>query len=124
KTWERLKPIQDSSPAFLPTVAVSGDGTVGVSWYDFGDYRPGPGAVLTDLRFAQSRDDGKTWATRRVDGPFDLRSAPRSDAGAFIGDYEGLVGLPHAFGALYVVGRPRSGSQPTAVFYRTVSTRA
>ena len=114
--------IQDSSPAFLPTVAVAGDGTIGVTWYDFHDYASGSGAVLTDLWFGQSRDGGKSWATRRLDGPFDLRSAPRSDAGSFIGDYEGLVGLPHAFGALYVLGQPRSGSLPTAVFYRTVGT--
>jgi BNR repeat-like domain len=123
-TWVRLKMIEDSTQTFLPTVGVTGDGTVGISWYDFRDYRGGSARRLTDLWFGQSRDAGQTWTTERLDGPFDLRSAPRSDAGAFIGDYEGLVGLPGAFGALYVVGQPRSGRLPTAVFYQTVGTRS
>jgi BNR repeat-like domain len=123
RTWTAREAVQDSSQAFLPTVGVAGNGTVGVSWYDFRDYHAGSAAVLTDLRFGQSADAGETWTTARLDGPFDLRSAPRSDAGAFIGDYEALVGLPHGFGALYVLGRPRSGSFPTAVFYVTVAAR-
>ena len=102
---------------------MAGNGTVGVSWYDFRDHHPGSAAILTDLRFGQSADAGETWTTAPLDGPFDLRSAPRSDAGAFIGDYEALVGLPHGFGALYVLGRPRSGPRPSAVFYDTVAAR-
>ena len=92
-----------------------------MSWYDFRDYRPGSTTVLTDLWLAGSHDAGTTWATRRLDGPFDLSSAPRSDAGAFIGDYQGLVGLPQAFGAFYVLGQPRSAG-PTAAYYQAVPT--
>jgi hypothetical protein len=122
-TWATRRVVQDSSQVFLPTVGVAGDGAVGLTWYDFRDYRPGSATVLTDLRFGQSADAGKTWSTARLDGPFDLGSAPRSDAGAFIGDYQALVGLPQAFGALYVLGRPRSGSLPTAAFYDRVAAR-
>jgi hypothetical protein len=120
-TWTTLRVVQGSSQTFLPTVGVAGNGTVGVTWYEFRDH-PGS-AVLTDLWFGRSADAGKIWTTARLDGPFDLRSAPRSDAGAFIGDYQGLVGLPHAFGALYVLGQPRSGRLPTATFFDPVAAR-
>jgi hypothetical protein len=119
-TWTSERAVEASSGTFLPAVGIAGDGTVGVTWYDFEASHQGSATPLTELWLARSRDAGGTWAKERLDGPFDLRSAPRSDAGAFIGDYEGMAGLPRAFGALYVVGQPRSGSLPTAVYYQTV----
>jgi hypothetical protein len=119
-TWTSARVVEASSQTFLPTLGLAGDGTVGVTWYDFDGSHAGSGTPLTNLWLGRSRDLGKTWTRERLDGPFDLRSAPRSDVGAFVGDYQGMVGLPHAFGVLYVLGRPRSGDLPTAVYYDTV----
>jgi len=50
-----------------------------------------------------SADHGLTWRSRRLDGPFDLRSAPvATGEGPFLGDYEGLAGLDRGFAAAYV----------------------
>jgi hypothetical protein len=37
-----------------------------------------------------------------------------------VGDYEGLVGLPTGFAALFVQARPRSRSGPTDIFFSRV----
>jgi hypothetical protein len=115
--------LEAASQTFLPTPGVAGDGTVAVTWYDFDGQHETPGTPLTYLWLGRSRDGGKTWTTTRLDGPFGLRSAPRSGLGAFIGDYEGMAGLPNAFGALYVLAQPRSGKLPAAVFFKAVASR-
>src|SRR5439155_23213538 len=64
-TWVKRTAVEDSTQTFLPTAAVAGDGTVGVSWYDFRDDQPGTTQVLTDVWLGQSRDAGRTWSTGR-----------------------------------------------------------
>jgi hypothetical protein len=66
--WSEPVPVSDGAGvgaagtyrrAFMPSVAVNGDGVIVISWYD-SRYAAGadPG---WDVRFAASRDGGKTW---------------------------------------------------------------
>jgi hypothetical protein len=94
--------VEEAAQPFLPTVAVAGSGAPGVTWYDLRDAAAGPG-LGTEVWYGTSADHGLTWRSRRLDGPFDLRIAPNATgAGPFVGDYEGLVGLPSGFAAAYV----------------------
>lgn len=117
-TWTKPSAVvQQAAQVLLPTLAVASDGTVGVLWYDLAGFQPSTGRLDTAVRISTSRDQGATWTTRHLDGPFDLRAAPASNLGPFIGDYEGLVGLPSGFGALYVKTQEAGG--PTGVYFAT-----
>lgn len=113
--------VREKVEAFLPTLAVSGDGAVGLLWFDFRHFKPGSATLDTDVRFSSSRDRGVHWTERRAAGPFDLRSAPAVRYGPFIGDYMGLVGVPDGFAAVFVQARPQSRNGPTDVFFAHIS---
>jgi hypothetical protein len=77
--------------AFLPSIAVSADGTIAVVYYDFRFNTPDPDTLPTAAFLAHSHDGGTTWEETQVSAPFDLETAPLSDRGYFIGDYVGLA---------------------------------
>jgi hypothetical protein len=108
-------------PAFLPTLAVAGDGTLGMLWFDVRHFEAGNATLDTDVWFSTSRDRGAHWTERHAAGPFDLRAAPSSRLGPFIGDYMGLVGLPDGFAAVYVMAKPESRNGPTDVFFTKIA---
>jgi len=112
--------VREKAEAFLPTLAVAGDATVGLLWYDFRHFKQGSPMLDTDVWFSTSRDRGAHWTERRAAGPFDLRSAPAVRYGSFIGDYMGLVGLPDGFGAAFVQAKPQSRHGPTDVFFSRI----
>ena len=85
--------------AFMPTVAVRTDGTIGVSYFDFRNNVPG-GTIDTSYRLATSTD-GVHWSESSIEDTFDLDRAPVAN-GRFLGDYMGLSSNGAAFGALYV----------------------
>jgi len=102
-TWTAPAPVADeTTQAFLPTVAVSPAGTIGVTYFDFRNDVLGDEELTTDLWFRHSHDGGATWSETHVAGPFDLRLAP--SPGAFpLGDYFGLAPMGRTgFGALWV----------------------
>lgn len=113
--------VRQKAEAFLPTLAVAGDASVGVLWFDFRRYTRGSASLDTDVWFSSSRDRGAHWRERHVAGPFDLRSAPSARIGPFIGDYMGLVGLPDGFGAAFVQAKPQSRNGPTDVFFSKIA---
>jgi hypothetical protein len=113
--------VREKAEAFLPTLAVAGDATVGLLWYDFRHFKPGSPTLDTDVWFSTSRDRGVHWAERRAAGPFDLRTAPAVRYGRFIGDYMGLVGLPDGFAAAFVQAKPSSRHGPTDVFFSRIA---
>ena len=122
RSWRQPQlAVREPWEAFLPTVAVAGDGTLGMLWYDLRHYRRGSGSLDTDVWFSISSDRGSHWSERHAAGPFDLRAAPASRYGPFIGDYMGLVGLPGGFGAAFVMSRPASRHGPTDVFYSSIT---
>lgn len=75
--------------AFVPTVHIRDDGTIGVTYYDFRSNTQDANELATDYWLAQSTD-GITWRESRVAGPLDDGIAPNA-TGFFIGDYMGLV---------------------------------
>jgi hypothetical protein len=62
--------------AFEPSVAVDSHGTVGVTWYDLRNDKPGDDALTADVWFAHSDNRGASWSQTHVAGPTDLRTAP------------------------------------------------
>jgi hypothetical protein len=77
--------------AFLPSIAVSADGTIAVVSYDFRFNTADPDTLPTAAFLAHSHDGGTAWADTQFSAPFDRETAPISDGGSFIGDYVGLV---------------------------------
>ena len=85
-------------PAFIPTLTVQDDGTIGVLYYDFraastSSTRP------TDLWLAVSQAGG-AWREARLAGNFDMLNAPNAE-GLFVGDYQGLVSAGRSIISLY-----------------------
>jgi hypothetical protein len=117
-------PLRDQS-AFIPSVAVAADGTIGVGYYDFrfNDLSPG---LPTDYWMAFCHPSSKTPATnptswgsevRLTDSSFNLEGAPTPTGAYFIGDYEGQATLQKDFLASW--SQP-VGSDPDSVFFRHV----
>src|SRR6266571_1816160 len=121
RTWSTpIKVNQTPVPvaAFTPSVEVAADGTVSVSYYDFRNNTPAPGA-LTDAFLAHSHDGGATWAENRLTPTsFDIEQAPVA-RGYFLGDYEGLTSAGATLMPFFIqaVSAP---TNPTDAFFTTV----
>lgn len=123
RSWRPPKVVANVPAQTLePAVAVAGDGTVGVTWYDFRNDRSGDRGLTTDYWFAYSRDAGKTWSQHHLAGPFDLRSSRRTDRP--VGVYEGLAGLPHAFASTFIQAKPQAKLGSEDVFFARVTPPA
>jgi hypothetical protein len=93
--------------AFTPSVHVDADGTVTVTYYDFRNNTPDPGALDTDY-FAVSCESASedcavtaSWEEERITPvSFDIRKAPFA-RGYFLGDYMGLDNAGPAFTAMF-----------------------
>jgi BNR/Asp-box repeat len=81
--------------AFLPSVHVRKDGTVGVTYHDLRSNTADPATLPTDTWLTRSRD-GVTWRESRVSNPFDMAKAPVAN-GLFVGDYQGIVSIGPIF---------------------------
>src|SRR5262249_54354166 len=113
--------------AFLPTIQVAQDGTVGVTYYDFRFNDPQPG-LATDYWFVYARPDdpgGLTdpanWAheLRLTNRSFDMERAPNA-RGFFVGDYVGLASAGNNFRAFWAQpGR----MDPATIFFRHIHER-
>ncbi len=108
--------------AFTPSVDVSADGTVAVTYYDFRNNTAAP-PLLTDYFVVHCHPTSPTaclnpanWVDeqRLTNVSFDMRQAP--DAGGFFtGDYEGLANAGTAFTPFF--SQPH-GTDPSSVFFR------
>lgn len=122
RTWTSpRKVLSQKSQVFLPEIAVAGDGTVGILWYDFENFQRGSGQLATDVWLSTSKDGGRSWSRRHIAGSFDMRQAIASDRGPFLGDYMGVVGLPHGFGASFVLSPPGARKGEDYVYFATVT---
>ncbi|HEY3859398.1 MAG TPA: sialidase family protein [Gammaproteobacteria bacterium] len=101
-------------PAFTPSVAILGDGTVGVSYFDFRDHTTGP-TLPTDYWFISS-EDGSHWSEQHITGPFDLAIAPDAE-GLFIGDYEALGKVGSMFVPFFVQTNDAGTDNRTDSYY-------
>jgi hypothetical protein len=99
-TWSQAVQINRAPQvqAFLPTVHIRDDGTIGVSYFDFRSNTPDP-PLLTDAWLVQSAD-GVNWRESRIAAPFDYLTAPNAN-GLFLGDYMGLVSSGTTFVPVY-----------------------
>jgi hypothetical protein len=84
-----------SVQAFTPSIHVTANGTIGVSYYDLRDNTSDPATLLTSHWLATSAD-GMNWSEQLITGPFDLSIAPNA-LGLFLGDYAGLTGAGDSF---------------------------
>jgi hypothetical protein len=107
--------------AFVPSVAVRTDGTIGVTYYDFRSNTGDRATLPTDYWLARSTDGGATWRESRVAGPFDLAIAPYA-GGLFLGDYQSLVGIGNAFVPFYAAVNSGDLSNRTDVFASLVTS--
>jgi hypothetical protein len=96
-----------SVAAFIPAVAVTRDGTIGVTYYDFRSNTRDPATLPADYWLARS-SDGVNWTEARVDAAVDFAVAPNA-GGRFLGDYQGLATVGRTFVPFY--GRTNGDAQ-------------
>jgi hypothetical protein len=108
--------------AFIPTVQVAADGTVGVTYYDF-RFNQGGSTLPTDYWFVPGTPDGSggiTWGDelRLTDNSFNFEEAPFAAYGKFVGDYQGRASAGNDL--LNLFGHP-DGGLGDVIFFRRVS---
>jgi hypothetical protein len=105
RTWSMpVRVSRDTGkPAFTPSIAVTGDGDVGVTYYDLRTLRPGDTTTLpTSTWLTVSPRGGQRFGHERPIAPvFDHLNAPDA-GGLFLGDYQSLATVDDQFRALFV----------------------
>ena len=120
RTWTSAPLPGVSAYAFEPSVAVDSHGTVGVTWYDLRNDRPGDAAQTADVWFALSADRGASWRQAPVAGPTDLRTAPLPGHN-YVGEYQGLAAFPgNGFAAIFTLAAPQARNGPTDIFFARI----
>lgn len=124
RTWSAPQRVSDGpsdAPSYTPSVAVSGEGRVGVSYYSL---RNDPARLFqVDLYLATSRNGVDFGASRRVSpSSWDVRFAAVAQD-FFLGDYMGMVAGRKLFYPLWIATPERSRldageRQPDAFFAR------
>jgi hypothetical protein len=108
-------------PAFTPSVHVSADGTVGVTYYDFRNLTTQTTTLPTDYWFTSSTSHGASFGNEaHLSGPFDMLTAPFA-SGFFVGDYEALDTSGTTFKPFFVQANSGNSSNRTDVFATTVA---
>ncbi|MDA8433669.1 MAG: sialidase family protein [Nitrospiraceae bacterium] len=122
-TWSAaVKVNKASAAAFTPSVAVSADGTIAVTYYDLRNDTSDPLILQTDYWVVVSHDGGETWEEAHIAGPFDMRSAPEPGAPwYFVGDYVGLAAAGNSFITAFPMANFETPSNPTDIFVSTIT---
>jgi hypothetical protein len=132
--WSKPVKINQTPPnilpgnrqAFLPSIRVAADGTIGVTYYDF-RFNDAGADLKTDVFLAVCRPSAETPATnpgswteeiRLTDSSFDFRTAPVVEGGYFLGDYGGLAVDGSDFLAMFAKTHDQD---PGSVFFRRVT---
>jgi BNR repeat-like domain len=119
-TWSSATLPGVSAYAFEPSIAVDSRGTVGITWYDLRNDRPGDERLTADVWFAYSRNGGASWRQTHVAGPTDLRTAPLARHNR-VGEYQGLAALRgRGFAAAFTLAAPFAEDGPTDIFYASI----
>jgi hypothetical protein len=108
--------------SFTPSVHVTPNHAVAVTYYDFRNNTSDPNTLPTDYWIAYSTDHGLTWGgeQRITPASFDMRTAP--DAGGFfVGDYEGLSSIGNAFVPFFVQANSGNLANRTDAFSTTAT---
>jgi hypothetical protein len=119
RTWTAPRAIPGITAfAFEPAIAVDGNGTLGVLWYDNRRDQLGDDESTTDVWFAASRDRGRTWRDTHVAGSFDYRTAPNGR----LGEYQGLAAIGrHGFAAVFTMSAPKAKDGPSDIFFARIA---
>jgi hypothetical protein len=115
--------------AWNPTVAVAADGSVAVTYYDFRNNTPAPGA-LTDYWLAFCHPSATAPATnpanwsevRLTNTSFNVEQAAFDGTAFWLGDYEGLAAAGNDFVAVWGMPNGSATDQESIFFRRAVST--
>jgi BNR repeat-like domain len=110
--------------AAMPSIAVAGDGTVGVLYYSIapssqsGNW-PARAALQT------SRDRARHWSRHPVSRPFNLLTADGENyrGCCFVGDYIGLARMPHGFAGAFSMAKPIAPDAIDVYFTRATTSR-
>jgi hypothetical protein len=114
--WARVRSPGVGAYAFEPAIAVDRGGTVGITWYDLRNHRPGDAALSGDVWFARSDDRGASWRETHVAGPTDLRTGALARQNRF-GEYQGLAARGRdRFVAIFTLAAPFATDGPTDIF--------
>ncbi len=105
--------------AFVPTVHVRSDGSIGVTYYDFRADTVDRATLPTVYRLATS-NDGLNWRESGVEDAFELRQAPIA-RGFFLGDYQALSSNGAAFSALYARTGGSAANNATEIVFANVA---
>jgi photosystem II stability/assembly factor-like uncharacterized protein len=123
KTWTPPRRVSSNldTQAFTASVEVNDRGHVGVTYYDFTRDDPTAQPLLTDEWFTASTDKGSTFSQRerQTARSFNMRLAPLTGSGYFVGDYEGLKSVGRRFHPVF--GVTLSTSNPVDIVSTTVS---
>jgi hypothetical protein len=114
-SWTRVTSPGVGAYAFEPAIAVDPHGTVGITWYDLRNDRPGDAALSGDVWFASSRDGGSSWRETHVAGPTDLRTGALARQN-HVGEYQGLAAGRRGFAAIFTLAAPFATDGPTDIF--------
>jgi hypothetical protein len=122
-TW--TAPVRVNRPtgraAFNPSVAVRGDGRVGVTYDDLRTLTTQTSTLPTDYWLTTSADHGATFGTeQQLAGPFDMLTAPDAE-GFFLGDYQGLVTRGSAFRPFFAATNSGNTANRTDIFTTAVT---
>ena len=116
-----------SQQAFTPSIEVSNDGTIGVTYYDFRFYNNETSSLETDYFFIYCTPEKDLSCTnpdnwkkeiRITNKSFNIRQAPFAN-GLFIGDYQGLTSDTNDFLTLFSQTHENDSS---SVFFRRLSS--
>jgi hypothetical protein len=102
--------------ALAPAIAVTTNGRIAVTYYDFRKDNSDPNVLLTNYWRITSEDGGLTWQEIPLSSSFDLRTAPKTSLGYMVTDYEGLVASGGSFVSFFVTANSGSTTNPTDVF--------
>jgi hypothetical protein len=107
-----------TTPAFTPSIAVTEDGDVGVTYYDLRTLQPGNTTTLPTSTWltVSPRGGQKFDDERRIAPVFDHLQAPNAN-GLFLGDYQGLATFDDHFRAMFVTTNNNQPGNRTDVHY-------
>lgn len=118
-----LRQVTDSATqAFLPTIDVNSDGTLGLIYYDFRNDVYGDGKLTADAWFRHSHDGGGHWQEDHLAGPSIIYNTPAGKADRIW--YPALTGIPGGFlTALLQLNPPGTASGASDIRYAEVKVK-
>lgn len=109
-------------PAFTPSIAINSLGVAGVTYYDFRNSTSSTATTPTDYWIRYSNNGAVSFGEEtHVAGPFDILTAPLTNGGLFLGDYQGLVTVGSTFHPFFAATTAMAGANPTDIFTAAIA---